>query len=71
MLSPRGRRCSGASNVRASTKHPLVYKPSSTRSLLGCVPDNPKPIAKLLEEADAIRDTVGSTTLDKASTKRS
>ena len=35
------------------------------------MPDNPKPIAKLLEEADAIRDTVGSTTLDKTSTTRS
>ena len=52
-------------NTRLSTSQAL------RAHLLGCVPDNPKPIAKLLEEADAIRDTVGSTTLDKASTKRS
>ena len=52
-------------NARLSTSQAL------RAHLLGCVPDNPKPIAKLLEEADAIRDTVGSTTLDKASTKRS
>ena len=40
-------------------------------SLARVCEDNPKPITQLLEEADAIRDTVGSTTLDKASTKRS